>query len=64
MTAGALISLGAAAWLLILALTRRSGSLPYVVLSLIADAAAFGFLTAALSRRGRRGASPEPPARL
>jgi hypothetical protein len=63
MVAAALASLGAAVWLLILALTRRSGSLPYVILSLIADAAAFGLLAAALNRRGTRGASPEPPAR-
>jgi hypothetical protein len=64
MVAGALTSLCASVWLLILALTRRSGSLPYLALSLVADAAAFGLLAAALARRGAHGPSPErPPAR-
>jgi hypothetical protein len=61
MVAGALVSLGAAVWLLLVAVARQSGGVAYVVGSLLADAVSFGFLVAALARHASRdGSSPHP----
>ena len=51
MVVGALITLGVAIWLLVLAFTHAPGGWSYAVFSLVADAAAFTFLWLALSRR-------------
>jgi hypothetical protein len=60
MVAGALVSLGAAIWLLFVALARHSGGVAYVVGSLVADAVSFGFLVASLALRTQDGTSPQP----
>jgi hypothetical protein len=60
MVAGALVSLGVAIWLLVVALARQSSGLVYLVGSLVADAASFGFLVLTLVRRHQDGSSPHP----
>ena len=63
MLAGAaLASLGAAIWLLVVALSEAPGGTVWLVLSLVADACAFTFLTLALHRAQSRS-SPGPLAR-
>jgi hypothetical protein len=58
MVAGALVTLGVAIWLLVLALLRAPGGLAYAVLSLVADAVAFTLLGVALTRRAAAAAAP------
>ena len=53
--AAALLSLGAAIWLLVLALVSMPHGWPYAAWSLVAAAVSFAFLGLALARRGARG---------
>jgi hypothetical protein len=57
--AGALVSLGVAIWLLVVAVVRAPGGWPYAVYSLLADTAAFTLLGVALQRRAPVSPSPD-----
>jgi hypothetical protein len=51
---GALVSLGLAIWLLVVALAESPGGTPLLVFSLVADAVSFSLLGLALSRAKSR----------
>ncbi len=61
MIAGAaLASLGLAIWLLVVALSKSPGGTAWLVLTLVADAAAFAFLALALHRAQSRPSGTSP----
>lgn len=59
MVVGALVSLGVAIWLLVVALVRAPDGWSYAVYSLVADAVAFTLLGVALYRRASVSQPPD-----